>query len=137
MRLVYAKNGNEVKVGDEVHTFRGEPVKVTFFREPHKPGSTGKVSVAKSTGFDHTGKKLWTHTREYGVGVINAEWIEREDQRVCPTCDQWADADGGCINQCAKRNANLCDLDRLEQCILHGFRNEALELVSKLKSKAR
>ena len=69
MRLIYKETKEEVKVGDKVRTGRGEEVTVTHFARPHKPASSGKVSVA--------GDKF---NAEYFVGVIGAEWIEREDR---------------------------------------------------------
>ena len=76
MRLVYKKHstmleGQEVQVGDKIKTGDGVEVEVTYFREPHKSNSEGKVSV-KSPESD------WS--REYYVSVIRAEWIEREDR---------------------------------------------------------
>lgn len=71
MRLVYEETGKEVKVGDKAVTFRGEPVEVTYFREPHKASSSGKVSVKREGA---------SMSMEYYVGVIGAEWIEREDR---------------------------------------------------------
>ena len=95
MRLVYESNGREVKVGDLVKTFRGDRVVVTFFREPHKPSSSGKVCVKRASLARQESE------REYGVGVIGAKWIDREDQKVCPVCDMWADSPSGdCINRC-------------------------------------
>lgn len=70
MRLIYKETGEEVKVGDTVRTGRGEEVRVTHFAPPHKPSSSGKVSVAADQ-----------YNAEYYVGVIGAEWIEREDRR--------------------------------------------------------
>ena len=66
MKLVYEGTTREVKVGDEVTLGDGETVTVTYFRPPHKPSSSGKVSVDGN--------------REYYVSVIGAEWIEREDR---------------------------------------------------------
>lgn len=73
MRLVYKDTGVEVKVGDEVD-ISGEPHLVSYFREPHKPNSSGKIVVTPRGIADSTG-------REYYVGIIGAKWIEREDQR--------------------------------------------------------
>ncbi len=79
MRLVYKNSGNEVKVGDVVPDFRGELQKVISFREPHKPSSSGKVSV--KTPLPPVGDgPAFSDEREYFVSVINAEWIEREDR---------------------------------------------------------
>ena len=71
MRLVYTKSGEEVKVGDVVETSRGEKCTVKYFRPPHKPSSSGKVTV-QLEGHEHCS--------EYYVSVIGAEWIEREDR---------------------------------------------------------
>lgn len=72
MRLVYRKNGIAVDVGDVVTLSGGDKVEVIYFREPHKPSSSGKVTV-KPCG-------LHSMSMEYFVGVIGAIWIEREDQ---------------------------------------------------------
>jgi hypothetical protein len=71
MKLVYTETGTEVKVGDIADTGRGELVEVVYFRQPHKPSSSGKVSV-KTVNTDRPS--------EYFVGVIGAEWINREDR---------------------------------------------------------
>lgn len=71
MRLVYKDTKKEVKIGDEVWV-NGQMLTVQYFRPPHKPSSSGTVSV-KLEG--HTG------TSEYYVNVIDAEWIEREDRQ--------------------------------------------------------
>ena len=78
MRLVYEDSGKEVKIGDNVITFKGDNVKVVYFGEPHKPSSTGRVTV------EYNGVQ-WRpsdggHQMDYFVGVIKAKWIEREDQ---------------------------------------------------------
>lgn len=81
MRLVYKEGappqlvGKPVKVGDVAVLSDGSTVKVTGFREPTSPASSGRVSVKSIQ---------WAHEddfgREYYVGVIHAEWIEREDR---------------------------------------------------------
>lgn len=70
MRLVYEDTGEEVQVGDRI-LVDGGLAKVDFFRPPHKPSSSGKVSVL------HDGDDM---SVEYYVGVIGAKWIEREDR---------------------------------------------------------
>lgn len=45
MKLINTETGLEVKVGDEVTTFRGEKFILDSIVEPHKPSSTGKVYV--------------------------------------------------------------------------------------------
>ena len=69
MRLVYEDTLQEVKVGDEV-TLDGEVYTVDYFRKPHKPASSGHVTVKDKDG----------DCAEYYVTVIGAKWIEREDQ---------------------------------------------------------
>lgn len=71
MRLIDKTTRNEINIGDIVSTSKGEQVEVIHFREPHKASSSGKVSV-KSVAHG------WS--QEFFVGVIGAEWIEREDQ---------------------------------------------------------
>jgi hypothetical protein len=76
MRLIYPATNKEVKIGDEIHLRNdalGLKARVEYFREPHKPASSGKVNV---TVFG-TEREF---TAEYYVGVIGAEWIEREDR---------------------------------------------------------
>jgi hypothetical protein len=70
MRLVYDNTGEEVKTGDVIH-IHTVPYFVVGFNKPHKPASSGKVSVKEMTdkGFG----------AEYYVSVIGATWIERED----------------------------------------------------------
>lgn len=70
MRLIYSNSGREVKVGDIVQLARRK-VEVIYFSKPHKPSSSGQVSVrSPDEPYDCT----------YYVGVIGAKWIEREDQ---------------------------------------------------------
>lgn len=76
MRLIYPATNKEVKIGDEIHLRNdalGLKARVEYFREPHKPASSGKVNVTVRHG-DHE------NTAEYFVGVIGAKWIEREDR---------------------------------------------------------
>lgn len=68
MRLIYKQSGEEVKVGDPICLSRGEEGKVTYFREPHKAASSGKVTV-RMNGSDYD--------EEYFVGIINAHWVDR------------------------------------------------------------
>lgn len=71
MRLVYKDTGKEVKVGDVCVLSCGTAYVVDYFRKPHKPASSGKVSMRH-------GGSPWTE--EFYVGVIGAEWVEREDR---------------------------------------------------------
>ena len=71
MKLVYKKSGNVVLPQDVVETSKGMKVEVLSFQPPHKPGSSGKVCVRSL-------ENGWT--QQFFVGVIGAEWIEREDR---------------------------------------------------------
>jgi len=57
--------GKILKVGDKVKTFRGETFTITGMRPPHKPNSSGHVSVKR-----HGSK--WEC--EYYPGVIDAKY---------------------------------------------------------------
>ena len=72
MELVYTKNQMPVYVGDEVQ-IDNEPYVITYFDKPHKPASSGKISVQPKA--DISG-----YEREFYVQIIGAEWIDREDQ---------------------------------------------------------
>lgn len=79
MRLVYEKDnrgehpeGQEVKVGDEVCTFRGELCTVTHLHPPRHSASAGHVTVKFSESPGDTGY--------YYVSVIGAKWIDRTDR---------------------------------------------------------
>lgn len=73
MILVYTKNKTPVYVGDKVE-IDDEPYEVKFFSKPHKPSSSGKVTMSPP-GFND-----FEHDREFYVNIIGAEWINREDQ---------------------------------------------------------
>lgn len=70
MRLIYEKTGEEVKAGDLVSSQDGELFRLDFYREPHKPSSTGRVYVTRL----EAGCQL-----EFFPSVIGAKWIERTD----------------------------------------------------------
>lgn len=72
MNLVYESTGEPVQVGDMVDLSDGEKVRVSYFRKPHNPSSSGKVTVEHVNQDDSS--------REYFVGVIGAKWINREDR---------------------------------------------------------
>lgn len=70
MRLVYLANPTqEVAIGDTI-LLNDSTVTVEYFRPPHSPASSGRVTVRDVNG----------HSNEFYVGVIGAEWIEREDR---------------------------------------------------------
>lgn len=70
MRLVYEKTGDPVMAGDLVSSQDGELFRLDFYREPHKPSSTGRVYVTPTAGGCQ---------REFFPSVVGAKWIERED----------------------------------------------------------
>jgi hypothetical protein len=72
MRLIYTASQVNVMVGDTCYLRDGQEVTVQSFAKPHKPSSSGKVYVAT------VGSPVYK--AEYFVGVIGAEWIEREDR---------------------------------------------------------
>jgi hypothetical protein len=47
-KLVSAKTGEEIHVGDTVFTSDGERVTLIGLQPPHRPGTTGKVYVEDS-----------------------------------------------------------------------------------------
>jgi len=73
MRLVYRDTQAEVKIGDWV-TIRGLAWEINHFAPPHKPSSSGKVTL-------RTKDQVY---REFFVTVIGAVWIEREDRKDRP-----------------------------------------------------
>ena len=81
MNLIYnstlinaGRKGQPVTVGDVVTTSDGESVRVTHFRPPHKPSSSGKVCVK------YTSQEVKGYESEYYVSVIGAEWVARDDR---------------------------------------------------------
>ena len=79
MKLVYNEGQSKVEIGDVIAMTDDDDrigLRVEYFRPPHKPSSSGKVSVRV---LYRNGEESET-TREYYVGVIGAVWIEREDR---------------------------------------------------------
>lgn len=68
--LIYEHTSAPVKPGDIVRLSDGEMVRISFFNPPHKPASSGKVTVETVDGTQ----------MEYFVGVIGAKWINRTDR---------------------------------------------------------
>jgi hypothetical protein len=66
------QKGDAVHLGDSVFTFRGEPCVINHFATPHKSSSEGKISVQVEGS---------THSSEFYVSVIGAQWIDREDRK--------------------------------------------------------
>lgn len=70
MRLIYSGTDTEVKISDKTICHNLGEVIVTEIIKPKHGGSTGRVYV-KYDDYAPVG---------YYPSVINAEWIEREDQ---------------------------------------------------------
>ncbi len=68
MILINMETEEPLRVGDIVTTFRGERMSLTGWREPHKPGSTGKIYVK---GFDDN-----DYEAMFYPGVIGAKFVE-------------------------------------------------------------
>lgn len=80
MKLIYTKTKHEVKVGNRVINDDADAFTVTYFRQPHKPSSEGKISLkGEQTG----------NIREFYVSAIGAEWIEREDRNPRRVHNEW------------------------------------------------
>lgn len=73
MKLIHTKTLKNVELGDLVTSFRGGRGIVKHFVPPHKPGSSGHVSVKVSGDHD---REAYNY-----VGVWGLEWIDREDRR--------------------------------------------------------
>lgn len=76
MKLVIKATGEEVQIGQQVTTFRGDLVQVTGWKKPHKPSSEGKIYVADVALEQPSPSDI----REYYPGVVGAMWVEREDR---------------------------------------------------------
>ena len=71
MKLIHQGTNKEAKISDKVTDFRGEDTgTITYFSKPHKPSSSGRVTVTLDNG----------HAVEHYVSVWGLEWIEREDR---------------------------------------------------------
>ena len=68
MKLVYDNTGKKVKVGDRIDLEHDGSSMVDYFVKPHKPASSGKVTIVNDQDQFST----------YYVGVIGATWIDRE-----------------------------------------------------------
>ena len=67
-RLINEETKEEIKVGTTVKTFRDEEVMLLRFTPPHKPSSTGRVTVTEKGGF----------IRDFFPSVINAKIVDHE-----------------------------------------------------------
>lgn len=76
MKLVYEKDnldhkaGDRVRPGDQIMLNSGERAIVEMLHIPHKPSSTGRITVAWDSG----------DTSSFYPSVIGAKWIDRTDQ---------------------------------------------------------
>ena len=67
MRLLDKTTGKELIIGEIVHDFRNDPHVLIDARPPHKPSSTGFVTLRSMDEY--------ASLREYYAGVIDAEWV--------------------------------------------------------------
>jgi hypothetical protein len=66
-KLINIADSRELKVGDKVETFRGEKVTLIGLRPPHKPASSGHVTVKfRSSAYD----------AEFYPSVIGARFLK-------------------------------------------------------------
>lgn len=84
MKLIYTNDGEEVQIGDmvDIHGIKHQIVDLT---PPHKPSASGYVYVKKladltSSNSDSFSRIFSSEGDRYYVGVIGAEWIDREDR---------------------------------------------------------
>lgn len=73
--LVDQRLGKMLSNGDIVKTFRGEYLRLTGGRAPHKPSSEGKAWVQEP------GR---TTATECFASVIGAEWVILDDLMIAP-----------------------------------------------------
>lgn len=67
MKLISKTTGQELTIGSVVHDFRNAAHILIDARPPHKPSSTGFVTLRSMD------EHAFTH--EYYAGVIDAEWV--------------------------------------------------------------
>lgn len=88
MKLIYEtanldhQPGDEVRCGDLVMLSSGEHCMVEAITKPHKPGSTGRVTVSWDDGSIST----------FFPSVLPTKWVDREDQKVTPQ-GTWVNSD--------------------------------------------
>jgi hypothetical protein len=73
-KLIDEKSGKEIKPGDTVTTFRGDPMVMVSFTPPHKPSSSGFVHLR----YPHIDSEA-----EFYPSVIGAVIKEMENPAVC------------------------------------------------------
>jgi hypothetical protein len=64
---LFSDNGHTIHIGDTVETFRGEEVTVIAICPPHKPGSSGHVTI-RDNGGDRADREVYP-------SVINAHFV--------------------------------------------------------------
>lgn len=69
-----------IAIGD-VLSLDGQPVTVTHMAPPHRPGTTGKISVSFA---DSNGR-----SREFFAGVLGAEWSKPEQPQIHISGRRW------------------------------------------------
>lgn len=67
-RLVNEETNEEIKAGQTVKTFRGEEVIILRFSDPHKPSSSGRVTVMDKGGL----------IRDFFPSVVGAKIVGHE-----------------------------------------------------------
>ena len=71
MKLIHKPTGNEIKEGSSF-LWEGRLITVNSCHKPHKPSSSGKMTVIYPEG---------ATSQEYFCPVFDCEWIEREDRQ--------------------------------------------------------
>lgn len=80
--LVNETSGETVESGVTLKTFRGEEVVLISGMPPHKPSSTGRVSVRSKS---QTGSQASRYTSmELYPGVVGLKWEERPETTLVP-----------------------------------------------------
>jgi hypothetical protein len=70
MKLIRESDGTEPNLGDVIIDFRGDPAILAGAREPHKPGSTGRVYVRPMrSNPEHP-------TAEFYPSVFDLKWVD-------------------------------------------------------------
>lgn len=59
VKLVNRTTGEEVKLGDEITTFRGDTQRCKWIEPPHKPAASGKVNNYYASVFNLEFVILW------------------------------------------------------------------------------
>lgn len=78
-RLVNETTGEPVEHGSEVKTFRGETMVLTGGTPPHKPSSTGRVSVRPKSPPDSSESNFQDSSLEFYPNVVGLKWVETKE----------------------------------------------------------